>query len=106
MAEQDGISVGELSRQVRDVLLRFQGLADRLDTAYVSKEFYNLSQQLVDKSLKALEDGKASKSSVEELQKRIDDLEDDKKWLVRLVLSFIIIAILGAVFVASGVGSK
>jgi hypothetical protein len=114
----EGVSVGELSRQVRDVLLRFQGLAERLDNTYVSKEFFALYQSLVDKSLKALEDAvakaavaealktietdKVDKTSFDELKKRVDAFEDDKKWLIRLVATFIILGVLGAVFVASG----
>lgn len=101
--DQSGIGIGELSRQVRDVLLRFEGLATRLDTSYVQKELYNLRQEVIDKSFLALEKDKAENSTVEELRKRIESLEDDKKWLVRLVIGFIILAILGAIFVASGV---
>lgn len=114
----EGISVGELSRQVRDVLIRFEALVTRLDVAFVSKELYNLRQQVIDQSLKSLEeatDRSASRDSVkklddstakrvefDELKKRVDGLEDDKKWLIRLVATFIILGILGAVFVVGG----
>lgn len=98
----DGVSVGELSRQVKDVLIRFQALAERLDTSYVSREVYDLTQKLVDKSLKSLETGKADSSLVSDLEKRVSSLEDDRKWLVRLVLGFIVLGILGVVYVASG----
>lgn len=43
---------------------------------------------------------------VDELVRRVDSLEDDKKWLVRLVGAFIIMGILGAVFVTKSVGAK
>lgn len=115
---EEGISIGELSRQVRDVLIRFETLAARLDVAFVSKELYNLRQQVLDQSLKALEeatDRAASRDSVkkldestakrvefDELKKRVDGLEDDKRWLIRLVASFIILGILGAVFIVGG----
>lgn len=101
--DEGGVGIGELSRQVRDVLVRFEGLVARLDSSFLQKELYNLRQQVIDKSFVDLETGKADKSTTEELRKRIENLEDDKKWLVRLVIGFIILGILGAIFVASGV---
>ena len=118
----EGVSTGELSRQVRDVLIRFQGLADRLDSSYVSKELYQLRQEVLDRIIRGIEDSlsktcsaetvkaieaeKASVAALDDLRKRVDTLEDDKKWLTRLVAAFIILGVLGAVFVASGVYPK
>lgn len=47
----EGISVGELARQVHDALGRLQLLAERLDNTYVTKEVHRLYQQVTDQNL-------------------------------------------------------
>lgn len=113
----EGIGIGELSRQVRDVLVRFEGLAARLENQFVRADNFAYYRQLVDAAIAALQetvkrlatseqvknlasdvDQMATKDYVERLEKRVGDLEDDKKWLVRLVLGFIVLGVLGAVF--------
>lgn len=125
--ENQDIGVGELSRQVREVLVRFEGLAARLETQFVRSDNFGLYKQLVDQALvhlqsdaselkQALEKlpaatdlenlksqigNKASTSSVTTLEERIKDLEDDRRWLTRTVIGFIVLGVLGAVFVAA-----
>ena len=136
MGEIDTPGIGELSRQVRDVLVRFEGLATRLETQFVRNDNFNLYKQLVDQAIFNLQgtvaamaradkladvegdmakkadvnyvtglnkrvETKAAKDVVDALVKRVDDLEDDRKWLIRLVIGFIILAVLGAVFAVS-----
>ena len=52
--------------------------------------------------MKALDTDKVDKTVFDAVVARVAQLEDDKKWLVRLVLGFIVLGILGAIFVASG----
>lgn len=118
--EADGVGVGELSRQVQQTLLRFEGLAARLETQFVRVETYEMYKQLVDQAIKSLQDTtktlataettknlrdeverRASIGQVESLEQRLEQLEDDRKWMVRLIMSFIILSVLGAVFVVS-----
>lgn len=118
--EEDGVGIGELSRQVQQVLIRFEGLAARLETQFIRKETYDMYKQLVDQAISQLQDTvkslasaetarnlreevdkKASKGQVEGLEQRVVELEDDRKWLIRLVLGFIVLSILGAIFVVS-----
>lgn len=126
MGDHDTPGIGELSRQVRDVLLRFEGLATRLETQFVRSDNFNLYKQLVDQSIAGLEstiqslarkdrldaveddlDDKCDKATVNALTRRVDDLEDGKKWLTRLVVGFIILGVLGAIFTLSqGPGIK
>ena len=119
------ISTGELARQVREVLIRFQGLADRLDNAYLTKETFSLYKDLVDRTLKQLEDAsanldrdkaektvtdslshrvdnRADKGAVESLERRVSNIEDNNKWLVRLVLGVVILAVIGLVVTTGG----
>lgn len=130
MPPDDGVSLGELSRRLTDVFTRFEGLARRLeDGQFVSTQLYQQYKEAVNQALAALErrvkeieDGKVGKSGfdivaaqvkaldTDKVDKtmfdavvvRVGQLEDDEKWLVRLVLGFIILGILGAIFVASG----
>ena len=105
----DGIGVGELARQVRDVFSRLEGLATRLENQFVRTDIFNLYKENVNTALAAvqeknrgLESDKVDKASFDALQSRVAQLEDERKWLTRLVIGFIILGILGAVFVASG----
>lgn len=117
----DQISVGELARQVRDVLLRFQTLAERLDNTYVSKEVLGLWEKLTESRIKAIEgslvtkaeisavtdlkadlEKKADQSEISSIDARVKSLEDNQKWVVRLVLGLILVAVISAVLVTSG----
>ena len=117
VAEEQGIGVGELSRQVRDVLVRMEGLAARLESQFIRTDNFALYKQLVDTAISQLQQAVAklppaevvtqlskdmedtvSKGTHAALVKRVEDLEDDKKWLIRLVLGFIVLGVLGAVF--------
>lgn len=119
------ISTGELSRQVRDVLSRFSDLATRLETQFLRSDVFILYQRLQEKTLQDLDtavQGKATKDSIQnltdtinkkadkaELQSlidRLEDLEDDKKWLTRLVFGFIVLGVLGAIFAFSQLGGS
>lgn len=123
MADGD-IGTGELSRQIRDVLTRFQDLATRLETQFMRTDTFVFYQRLIDKAIKDLEDAvkdkaaktsladlrgeldnKASKADLESLKEKVESLEDDKKWLTRLVLGFIILGVLGAVFAVTQGGA-
>lgn len=103
------IGVGELSRQVAQVLTRFERLATRLDESYVSKQLYELYVASTSAAITDLKVDKIEKSelliitaSVTALELRVKSLESNLQWIVRLVVAFVVTAILGAVFVASG----
>lgn len=110
MTSDDGIGIGELSRQVRDVFARFEGLAHRLeDGQFVRTDIFilykeNLSHLItsLQEKTRALSDEKADKDTLAGLSERITQLEDDKKWLIRLVIGFVILAILGLLVAANG----
>lgn len=120
---EDGPGVGELSRMVRDVLVRFEGLASKLETQFVRNDNFQLYKQLVDQAISGLQDSaknfarldritdlekdlveKAGSPEFKALKDRVTDLEDDKKWLTRLLIGFIILAVLAAVFAVSKQG--
>ncbi len=121
--EGDGIGIGELSRQVQQVLTRFEGLAARLETQFVRTETYEMYKLLVDQAIRTLQEtvktlathettanlrseveGKASAGSVKSLEQRVAELEDDRKWIIRLVLGFIVLGVLGAIYVVAKPG--
>lgn len=117
----EGITTGELSRQVAGVLLRFEHLATRLDESYVPKQLYELYRQGVDKALAELEASvrtfatkealgekvdrselAAVQQEVTRLESRVKSLENNLQWIVRIVLTFVVVGVLGAVFVSAG----
>ena len=106
---QDGISIGELSRQVTSVLLRLEGITKRLEDQFVRRdvlELYQKSSELETGQLKekiaGLDKDKVEVSEFKALEARVTKFEDDKKWLVRLVLGVVIIAVLSLVIVSGG----
>lgn len=118
----DDISVGELSRQVAQTLQRFEQLLTRLDDSYVSKNLYDLYSRGVDKALAELERAVAEaarkesltdkadrsdlqplKDKADALELRVKKLEENISWIVKIVLTFVVLAILGAVFVTAGI---
>ena len=105
MAE-DEVSLGELSRRLSEVFVRFETLAGRLEAGqFVRTDLYVLYKENVNTQLKALQDRVASVESAKAdktLEQRVANLEDTNRWLMRLVIGFIILAVLGAVFAAAG----
>lgn len=105
----DPISVGELSRQLRDVLVRFEGLTRRMDDQYVRRDSLELVQanlmlamnQIRDRLL-VLEKESIDDKDFAALNERLKQQEDNARWLVRLVIGFVILGILGALFAISG----
>lgn len=79
-------SIGELARQLNDVLERLENLAIRLDTQFVTKEVFKLQNDL-------------NREIFKRLEKTGDQYEDDKKWVIRLVLGVIVLALLGGIIV-------
>jgi hypothetical protein len=127
---EETYSVAELARSLRDVFTRLEGLARRLeDGQFVRTDLYNLYRESVNQALAALQAAqavlerdkadkshvnsvaesvktKADTSSFSGLEARVAQLEDDKKWLVRLIIGFIILGVLGAVFTVATVQGK
>lgn len=86
----EGPSVGELARQVREVLSRFEGVVQRLESGqFVRTDIFTLFKE-------------ANSAELATLRGEVNELKDDKKWLIRLVGAFIIVGILGAVFLVKG----
>lgn len=109
------ITPGELGRRMQDVLTRFGSLVETIETRYVRKDLLDLYKEGIASqiagykaALDALEKSAVDKDTyVAEkaaLEKRVSELEDSNKWLFRLVVGFIILAVLGAVFTAANFG--
>lgn len=108
MSDGDGApTVGELARGLRDVLVRFEGLIQRIEIGYISKDVYTLGQELLraaDSALKTAVENEAKEreSCDEELRRRISNLEDNQKWLVRAVIGMVLAAVIGGVLLTKG----
>lgn len=100
------ISVGELARRFAEVVVRLDGLARRLeDGQFVRTDLYVEARtgiydkiDVLGQRISAIENSKADKG----VEERIKKLEDSNTWLIRLVISFVVLGVLGAVFAASG----
>ena len=125
MAADGDLTPGELSRRVQELLLQFEALLHKVEDRYVQKENLELiregintailglqqSYQAIDRSkvdqsellgLKSVIETKADKGELQAIKDDVDELKDHNKWLFRVIGSFIILAILGAVFAAGG----
>lgn len=94
------ITLAELTRRLDEVAQRFEALANRLDTTYFRKESFVSYRELADAEHQRLRDAdKAIKAQITDLTRRIADLEDGRKWISRLVIGFIVTAVLAAFLV-------
>lgn len=119
--ENHAPGLGELSRQVRDVLVRFEKLATQLENQFVRRDIWEWQKAAIERSVQQLdgdlkdiekvaqgslkdlktqvETERATKDSHATLERRVGALEDNQKWLVRIVLTFVILGILAATIV-------
>lgn len=74
----DDVTLGEVARRLDNLQRDTHGILERLDRDYVRAD------------------------SVKEITRRVTALEDGQRWLVRLVLSLIITALVGVVIVQGG----
>lgn len=84
-------SPGELGRGLQSVLERFEDLARKIETSYVTKEVFNLTLQI-------RTDAEAS------LAQRIEKLESNQTWLVRTVVGALLTGAIGWVLWARSKG--
>jgi sugar-specific transcriptional regulator TrmB len=111
MAADDAApNLGEIGRRLQESFSRLESLAHKLeDGQFVRTDLYNLykegqASQLVTmkEAIDQLERVKVDSTEVNSMEQRIQQLEDDKKWLIRLVLGLVIVAVLGLVIVTNG----
>lgn len=91
-------TLGELARRLDDVVSRFEALANKLDVTYVRTELFVSYQKLAEAEHTRLKDANDT------LKVRVAELEDGRKWISRLVLGFIILAVIGSVITVAKVG--
>lgn len=119
----EGPGVAELARQVQAVLNRFESLSSQLEHTFVRRDLYEMYKAFIDgklnelaiksdrvpslEKIQSLENelkDAADRQVVQNLTTRVEALEDDKKWLTRLVIGFIVLGVLGAIFAVSKAG--
>lgn len=105
------VSVAELARQVQSAMTRLEQLARDLQERFITTQVFGLMKENIDnrnraqdKDIADLELTKADKSALGDLEKRVSALEDDKKWLTRLVGGVIILAVVGLLFAVRNFG--
>lgn len=112
--------LGELSRQVREVLARYEAIANKLEANFVNKEIFKLYTDGVTRELEHLSDAaksqiaalaeadKAQKVAEKErndrLEQRISKLEGNFTWVVRIVVAAVIVAVLAGVGISKAGG--
>jgi len=106
---QNSPALGELSRQVRDVLTRYEGIANKLETNFVTKEFFKLytdglARELEHASRAADRQAAAEKERNDQLDKRVSKLESNITWVVRVVIAAIVVAVLAAIGISRSGG--
>lgn len=88
-------TLGEVARRLDDVFNRFETMANDLPKSFVTKDLYEAYKEVAKAEHNALLIQMGSQTQ------RIAELEDDKKWLWRLVVGAVILALLGLLFSAS-----
>ena len=76
-------SVKEIKDQINNVETKLLQKIERITDGFVSKEVFNLT--------------------VKDLDERLDSLESDRRWLVRLIIGQFVLSLMGTVGFAAGV---
>jgi hypothetical protein len=87
-------TLGEVARRLDDVLSRFEKLAGDLPRTFVSRDLFDSYKETTAAKNDLME------SEHRDLARRINELEDDKKWLYRLIVGAVILAIVSIAFTA------
>lgn len=103
---EHGPSLMELARRIQEFYTRLEAIALRMETTYVTKDIYDLNNKLIDQRFQAQSEyaeslRKTSQGEIDTLRETIKELEDDKTWLVRLVIGAFILAAIGIIFAGS-----
>ena len=88
------ISLGEVARRLDEVLTRFERLSSDLPKQFVTRDLFDSYKETVAAKNETME------IEHREMQRRIGELEDDKKWLYRLIIGAVILAIVSIAFTA------
>src|SRR4051812_7966278 len=99
-------TLAELARRMQEMYVRFEAIAVKMETSYVTKELYELNNKYTEQLVLATKDysvnlRRESKDDIAILKTRVDELEDDKKWLVRLVFGAILLTVLGTILIST-----
>lgn len=94
--------LAELTRRLDEVASRLETGFARMDATYVRQDLFDLTISRSSDSLRALQ--ASAEEANKMVTKRISELEDDKKWLTRLLIGFIIMGVLAAVYGAARLG--
>lgn len=102
----EDIGLGELSRSVANALVRIEGVAARLESGqFVRSDVYDLQMKSIQASLDTLIKNSVTTEAHTEAKNRIQKLEEANTWLVRIIISFVVVAVLTFVFSQTG-GAK
>lgn len=83
--------LGELARRVQEVLIQFEKLGVRLESQFVRRDVLELLILNI-------------RNDQEDQQKEIDDLKDDRKWLIRTVIGTVLVSLVSGLALWAKVG--
>lgn len=109
-------SAGELSRRLREVLTQFESLVRTIEERYVRKDILELYKEGENSRIAGLQSAiegiknsfensllnKCDKNDCVQLDKRVASLEEWNKWLVRIIIAFVVAGVLAAAFASGG----
>src|SRR3954452_9967270 len=90
MAEYDP-TLGEIARRLNEVFAKFDQVTSDLPRTFVNKDLFEAYKELAKANHDRLQ------VELDASEKRIEALEDDKKWLYRLIVGAVILALVGLV---------
>jgi hypothetical protein len=87
------------------VLVRFEGLIQRIELNYIQKDVYELGIKLLEAADKALNTAVAAEEKDritcdDDLRRRIEKLESNQAWLVRTIIGAVVLAVMAGVLVS------
>lgn len=91
MSTSQAQTLGEVARRLDDVFRQYESIANSLATSFVTKELFGAYKDLVVTS------DQIYQNQITALNARVAELEDDKKWLYRLIVGAVVLALIAVV---------
>lgn len=88
---RQGVILDNVQKQMGQLVTKFDQLNEKVDNKYVTRQEYDLRMRQIDELFGKL----ATKEEMGTLANDITAIKDSSKWVVRLVIGAVILALLG-----------
>jgi BMFP domain-containing protein YqiC len=99
----------DLARQLQATMGRFESLGNKLEAQFINKDMFALHMDAIRRELEILHKANeqmllAEKERNDRLATRIDQLEGNFTWIVRIIIAAVVVAVLAGIGISKAGG--